>query len=82
VLDKDDPSVIVQRSATHLFVASMDYEIGDGPYAVQRNRTIFATVAVPISGRAEAGGQIFRVWYGAADAVVASALVSVVATPA
>jgi predicted GH43/DUF377 family glycosyl hydrolase len=55
------------------FVASTDYEIGNGPYPVQRNRTIFTTSAVPVAGAKD----VFRVWYGAADANVASALVQV-----
>jgi predicted GH43/DUF377 family glycosyl hydrolase len=80
VIDGNDPTHIVQRSETHLFVPTMDYEIGDGIYPVQRKRTIFTTSVVPLGGRAEDGGQIFRVWYGAADANVASAIIQVTAT--
>jgi len=48
-MDKDDPSIIVQRSASHLFVPTMDYEIGwPGPYNVNRYRTIFTTALVPL----------------------------------
>ena len=80
VMDKDDPTVIVQRSATHLLVASEVYE-GLPPYTypVNRNRTIFGTIVVPLSGKAEAGGQLARVWFGAADANVATALVNITA---
>eukprot|EP00047_Mylnosiga_fluctuans_P007718 m.255140 g.255140 ORF g.255140 m.255140 type:complete len:342 (+) comp19314_c0_seq1:15-1040(+) len=80
VIDGKDPSRILQRSATHLFVPTMDYEIGNGIYPVQRNRTIFTTAVVPLGGRADNGGQVFRVWYGAADANVASAIIVVTAT--
>jgi predicted GH43/DUF377 family glycosyl hydrolase len=30
ILDKDDPTLIVQRSGAHPFVPVKDYEIGDG----------------------------------------------------
>ena len=55
------------------FVPTMDYEIGDGIWPVNRNRTIFVTSAIPIEGEVDT----FRVWYGAADANVASAIVKV-----
>jgi hypothetical protein len=38
ILSKDDPAVIVEKSTSHLFVPSMDYEIGNGIYNVNRNR--------------------------------------------
>ncbi len=79
-MDKDDPATIVQRSAKHLLVASEVYE-GLPPYTypVNRNRTIFGTIAYPLSGAAENGGQLMRVWFGAADANVATALINVTA---
>lgn len=73
ILDKTNPEIIKQRSTTHLFVASMDYEIGNGIWPVQRNRTIFVTSVVPIANQTDT----FRVWYGAADANVAWAIVKV-----
>lgn len=72
ILDKDDPSIIKQRSTKHLLVSSVDYEIGDGPYPVQRHRTIFVTSIVPTGNTDE-----FRVWYGAADANVGTAIIRV-----
>jgi len=75
ILDKDDPTKIIQRSASHFFIASTDYEIGNGPYPVQRNRTLFATSLIPTGVTDQ-----FRVWYGAADANVASAIVQVTYT--
>ena len=38
IMSKDDPSVIVQKSTSHLFIPTMDYEIGNGIYNVNRNR--------------------------------------------
>lgn len=73
ILSGSDLTHVKQRSATHLFVPTMDYEIGNGIWPVQRNRTIFVTSAVPVAGAVDT----FRVWYGAADANVASAIVKV-----
>lgn len=73
VLDRDDPSKIVQRSLIHPFTPTMDYEIGDGPWPVYRNHTLFVTSLVPIAGAPDT----FRAWYGAADANVATAIVTV-----
>ena len=58
ILDKDDPTIIKQKSVHHLFVPTMDYEIGNGIYPVNRNRTIFVTSVVPVSGVVDQ----FRVW--------------------
>jgi len=72
VLDKENPTIIKQRSPKHFIIATTDYEIGNGPYPVQRERTIFATSLIPTGVKDQ-----FRVWYGAADANVASAIVQV-----
>ena len=72
VLDKDDPTRIVQRSAHHLLVPTEPWEIGNGIYPVQRHRTIFATSLIPTGVKDQ-----FRVWYGASDANVASAVIQV-----
>lgn len=73
IMDKDDPTIILQRSTEHLFVPTMDYEIGNGIWPVNRNRTIFTTSVVPIAGSVDT----FRVWYGAADANIATAIIQV-----
>ena len=74
IMDKDDPTKIVAKSLTHLFVPTMDYEIGmgTGPYPVNRNRTIFTTSLVP-----QEEPDRFLVYYGAADANVAYAIIQV-----
>ncbi len=73
ILDSEDPTQIVQRSETHIFMPTMDYEIGGSYYPGQRYRTLFVTSLVPVEGQVDT----FRVWYGAADAVVATAIVRV-----
>jgi len=74
VLDKNDPTIIVQRGLVHPFFPSTDYEIGSNPaWPVYRNNTLFVTSLVPIPGEKDA----FRAWYGAADANVATAIVRV-----
>ena len=76
ILDKDDPTKILQRSAVHPLTPTMDYEIGSNPrWPVLRNHTIFTTSVVPLQSGPE--GEDFRVWYGAADANVASMVVRV-----
>ena len=66
ILDGDDPTRILQRSAVHTFVSTEDYEVGDGIWPVNRNRTLFITSVVPVPGAA--APDTFRLWYGAAGA--------------
>lgn len=74
ILDKDDPTKIMQRSAVHPMVPSMDYEIGNSSaWPVYRNNTLFMTSLVPIPNQTDT----FRCWYGAADANVATAIIRV-----
>ena len=74
ILDRDDPSKVLQRSLVHPFTPTMDYEIGSNPaWPVYRNHTLFVTSLVPIAGEVDT----FRAWYGAADANVATAIVTV-----
>ena len=75
VLSKDDPTRILQRGTHHVFLPTMDYEIGMGTgiWPVQRNRTLFVTALVPVAGEVDT----FRAWWGAADANVATGIVKV-----
>jgi len=74
VLDKTDPSIVLQKSTEHFFISITDYEgVGESKYPVQRNRTLFPTSIIPVVGEKD----VFRVWYGAADASVASVIVTV-----
>ncbi len=64
----------MQRSTVHPFTPTMDYERGTNPaFPVYRNNTIFVTSLVPVPGQVDT----FRAWYGAADANVATAIVTV-----
>ena len=74
VLRGSDPSNIVQRGVLHPFGITMDYEAGSSQqWPVYRNSTLFVTSLVPVPGEVD----VFRAWYGAADANVATALVRV-----
>ena len=74
VLDRDDPSKVIQRSLVHPFQPTMDYEIGSSSaWPVYRNHTLFVTSLVPVPGKPDT----FTAWYGAADANVATATVTV-----
>ncbi len=72
ILDKDNPSIIKQRSTVHLLVPTEDYEIGILPWPEQHKRVVYAASLVPTETP-----NLFRLWYGAADANVASALVQI-----
>jgi len=78
ILDKVDPTILKQRSTEHVLMPTVSWEIGNGIYPVQRKRTIFATSIVRVTNfDPKATSDIFRVWYGAADANVASAVIQV-----
>lgn len=57
----------------HTFISTEDYEIGNGIWPVQRNRTLFITSVVPIAGQTDT----YRLWYGAADANIGSMVIQV-----
>ena len=74
VLSGSSPGAVLQRSVLHPFAPTMDYEVGSSQqWPVRRNNTLFVTSLVPVPGEVD----VFRAWYGAADANVATALVSV-----
>ena len=78
ILDRDDPSKVIQRDVVHFFRPTMDYEVGSNPaWPVYRNRTLFVTTLVPVDGETDK----FIAWYGAADANVATAMLSVTLLP-
>jgi len=72
ILDKNDPTKIVQRSDEHIMVPLLPYEQGIPPYPVNRANVIFLCSAVPTSDP-----NVFRLWFGAADASVGTATVKV-----
>ena len=73
IIDRDDPNRIIQRSEEHILIASLPFEGVEptGGYPVQRYRTTFVTSIVPL------GKDKFRLFWGAADASVASGILTV-----
>jgi hypothetical protein len=71
--------VIVGRGVTHPLAPTLDFEVGTNPrYPVFRNNTLFVTSLVPAVGL---GVDVFRAFYGAADANVGTAIVRVSVVP-
>jgi predicted GH43/DUF377 family glycosyl hydrolase len=64
LLDRDDPTIVLARSAEPILRPKMDYE-RNGLFA----NTIYACGHVPLDER----GERIRVYYGAADSVIAAA---------
>ena len=73
ILEQNQPTKIIQRSTYHPFISTMDYEVGNGIWPVQRNRTLFITSVVPIEGQTDT----YRLWYGAADANIGTMVIQV-----
>ena len=79
ILSGKDPTHVLQRSTKHILVPTFQYETlcdgkSDCPYIGERNNVIFLSSAVPI------GGDRFRLFFGAGDGNVGTAVVSVVVT--
>jgi len=72
ILDKSNPSHIIQRSVDHILIPTFDYEIGNPPYQGERNNVIFLCSATPTGNTNE-----FRLFFGAADGHVGTAVVQV-----
>lgn len=72
VLDGRDPSIILQRSSQHILVPTLPYMQGTDGYPWSRHNVVFLCSAVP-TGRVDE----FRLWFGAADASVGTAVVQV-----
>jgi len=72
ILDKNDPTKIVQRAAVPLLTPTLAWETGVAPFTCNVGNVIFLEAAYPL------GGDQFMVFYGGADAVVGSAVVTVV----
>eukprot|EP00045_Choanoeca_perplexa_P005667 m.47631 g.47631 ORF g.47631 m.47631 type:complete len:1103 (-) comp13238_c0_seq2:113-3421(-) len=77
VLDKNDPSRIIQRSESFVLTPTYEYETlcngnKDCPYSGERKNVIFLCSATPTGNKDE-----FRLFYGAGDGNVGTALVQV-----
>jgi len=72
ILDKANPAKIIQRSIEHILIPTYPYEIGTAPYQGERNNVIFLCSATPTANKDE-----FRLFFGAADGHVGTAVVKV-----
>mmetsp|Transcript_8515 Transcript_8515/g.21877 ORF Transcript_8515/g.21877 Transcript_8515/m.21877 type:complete len:464 (-) Transcript_8515:21-1412(-) len=76
ILDKDEPTKIIQRQSGQFFVPTYDYETlcdgaSDCPFSGERKNVIFASSATPL------GGDKFRLFFGGGDGNVGTAIVTV-----
>lgn len=71
ILDKTDPTKILQRSNEPLMTPEYPWEIGSPPYTCNVPNVIFLEAAKQISP------DQFQVYFGGADAVVGSAVITV-----
>ena len=76
ILDKDQPTRIVQRSTAHILVPTFDYETLCGgaacPYRGERKNVIFGCSATPLTAK-----DTFRLFFGGGDGNVGTAVVKV-----
>jgi len=75
ILDGSDPTIIKQR-VPHFLVPLLPYQQGVPPFPVNRHRVIFLPSVVPLPGRPDS----FRLFFGAADASIGMATVTVTPT--
>ena len=78
IVDGKDPSVILQRSVLHILVPTFDYETlcpgkKDCMYKGERHNVIFLSSVVKLEGKKNT----FRLFYGAGDGNVGTAVVTV-----
>lgn len=73
ILDRDDPTIIKQRSAVPLLTPEFAFETGEVPYTCNAPNVVFLEAAHRISETED----IFQVYFGGADAVVGSAQIKV-----
>lgn len=71
ILDKDDPSKILQRSDEPLLSPQTTWEIGMEPYLGLTPNVVF------LEGAKSLGDDKFLIFYGASDSVVGAAIVNV-----
>jgi predicted GH43/DUF377 family glycosyl hydrolase len=72
VLDKNDPEVILQRSEVPILTPQLDWEKGAGDKLCLVCNVTFVEGGFPL------GGDKFLLFYGASDAVIGAAVVSVI----
>lgn len=72
ILDGKNPRVIKQRSDVPLLSPEFDYEFGTSPYTCNVPNVIFLEAAQSL------GNNVFKVYYGGADAAMGAATIEVV----
>jgi predicted GH43/DUF377 family glycosyl hydrolase len=75
ILDKDDPSVILQRSEDPLMGPEYAWDKGDAPYTCNVPNVVFLEAARTVE--LKEGRDVFEVYFGGADAVIGSATIEV-----
>jgi predicted GH43/DUF377 family glycosyl hydrolase len=73
ILDGSNPTVIKARSETPLMGPEFSWEKGTSPYACNVPNVVFLEAAHPVLGKKDT----FKVYFGAADAAIGSAIISV-----
>ena len=77
VLDGSLPSTIVQRADEPFLFPTLSWEQGVSPYTCNAPRVVFVEAALPCSAL---GTDVFRLYFGGADAVVGTALIQVLSS--
>jgi len=75
VLDKENPTKVIQRSEDPLFGPVLGWEKGDSPYLDLTPNVVFLEGWKPLSSNT------FLVFYGGADSVMGAGIISVTITP-
>lgn len=78
ILDRHDPTKIIQRSTEHILIPTYDYEtLCNGtagcPYHGERKNVIFLCSATPLPGKQDT----YRLFFGAGDGNVGTATVQI-----
>jgi predicted GH43/DUF377 family glycosyl hydrolase len=79
VLSGSDPLVVLQRSDSPILVPQRDWEIGAAPAQCNVGCVVFVEGAAWV-GPSAAGGDLFDLFFGGADAVVGTVRVEVAST--
>jgi len=74
VLSRDDPRVIVQRSDTPFLAPTHDWDRGTAPYTCNVANVVFVEAM-----HATSAPDVFRIYFGGADAVIGTAVIRVTA---
>lgn len=73
ILDKENPKLIIDRSSEPLITPKFAWEIGVEPYSCNVGQVVFLEAAHPMENKKDT----FVVYFGGADAVIGTAVVTV-----